>query len=351
MLPVHDAQARIATPLTAGERGTGLPAIPVRLPHTFGGADARRVDIVWSDVDAAQKWAKTAINYVGATNAWMRDFAPNPDGTYPFQPATARDTQVLRAGRRPGAGPDGADRSLDHVPRPRPERRLLPRGERRREAPLDEEDAVGDVRARATVTTTMVHRVLVLALGLGSGGEGPEPPPHGDGTTFQLPQNFGTLVLGMRLGLRYNSSDESADVGPKTPLTRAQVAYSLYRAMTQPTWNVPELLAEYSGIELPALTPAQQQIVQWGVRYVGYPYVWGGEWGLATPEPSALGGQPVAGFDCSGLDVVAPACERHRVLEHRSAATVRGVEICPNARPPTWRRSASSRTSSSSPVT
>ena len=54
-----------------------------------------------------------------------------------------------------------------------------------------------------------------------------------------LPPNFGALVLGMRLGLRYNSSDESQDVGPTTPLSRAQVAYSLYRAATQPSWNVP----------------------------------------------------------------------------------------------------------------
>jgi cell wall-associated NlpC family hydrolase len=42
-------------------------------------------------------------------------------------------------------------------------------------------------------------------------------------------------------------------------------------------------------------------IVRWGIRYAGYPYIWGGEWGLETKEPSALGGQPRSGFDCSGL--------------------------------------------------
>jgi cell wall-associated NlpC family hydrolase len=29
--------------------------------------------------------------------------------------------------------------------------------------------------------------------------------------------------------------------------------------------------------------------------------VWGGEWGKDQPEPAALGGQPIPGFDCSGL--------------------------------------------------
>ncbi|MGZ8652406.1 MAG: C40 family peptidase, partial [Actinomycetota bacterium] len=147
------------------------------------------------------------------------------------------------------------------------------------------------------VTTTMVHRVLTMALGLAPAIKSLNHLHTADGVTFKLPPNFGALVLGMRLGLRYNSPDESADVGPTSTLSRAQVAFSLYRAVTQPSWNVPELLAQYQDIELPSLTPDQQQIVQWGVQYAGYPYVYGGEWGITT---SSLG-QAVPGFDCSGF--------------------------------------------------
>jgi cell wall-associated NlpC family hydrolase len=34
---------------------------------------------------------------------------------------------------------------------------------------------------------------------------------------------------------------------------------------------------------------------------VGYPYIWGGEWGLRTPAGYCCGSQPQGGFDCSGL--------------------------------------------------
>ncbi len=44
-----------------------------------------------------------------------------------------------------------------------------------------------------------------------------------------------------------------------------------------------------------------QQVVAWGVRYVGSPYIWGGDWGDASPPGYCCGWQPQAGFDCSGL--------------------------------------------------
>ena len=152
------------------------------------------------------------------------------------------------------------------------------------------------------VTMATVHRALVLALGMKDTARQLDTLETGDGIAFDTPKSFGTTMLGMRLGLRYNSdADESQDVGPSTPLPRAQVAYSLFKATTLPSWVVPWVADQYTGIVLPKMGPTRRAMVQWGIRYVGYPYVWAGEWGFGSPEPSALGGQPIAGFDCSGL--------------------------------------------------
>jgi cell wall-associated NlpC family hydrolase len=85
------------------------------------------------------------------------------------------------------------------------------------------------------------------------------------------------------------------------PLSRAQVAYSLYRAKTLAGWVVPWLEDQYRSAVLPRMTLGRRAIVRWGLGYVGYPYVWAGEWGFDTPPPPALGGQPIPGFDCSGI--------------------------------------------------
>ncbi len=257
--------------------------------------------VVWSDVVAPYLWAKTAIDHVAGDNLWMRDFAANPDGTYPFQPSTietrkyfARAVVMALAPTQP-VDPTIAFPDLD------PSDPFYPYVNVAVQMHWMRATAAGTFLPDNPVTTTMVHRVLVLALGLGPAVKALNRLHTADGVRFHVPQNFGSLLLGMRLGLRYNNGDDSMDVGPTTPLSRAQVAYSLYRATTEPSWSVPNLLSEYQTIELPVLTPDQRAIVQWGVRYVGYPYVYAGEWGLSTPEPSALGGQPVAGFDCSGL--------------------------------------------------
>ena len=87
---------------------------------------------------------------------------------------------------------------------------------------------------------------------------------------------------------------------PPEPDAGTQVAYSLFMAKTSAVYNVGWIGDSYDGIVLPALGPLRRSIVQWGIKFVGYPYVYAGEWGLARSEPSALGGQPVPGFDCSG---------------------------------------------------
>jgi cell wall-associated NlpC family hydrolase len=257
--------------------------------------------VLWSDVVAPYVWAKTAIDHVGGTNPWMRDFAANPDGTYPFQPSTIETRKYFARAVVMAFAPTQPVDPTIAFPDLNPSDPFYPYVNVAVQRHWMGTTPSGTFFPDKPVTTTTVHRVLALALGLGPAVKALNHLHTVDGTTFQLPQNFGSLMLGMLLGLRYNNPHASMDVGPTTPLSRAQVAYSLYRATTEPPWQVPNLLSEYQTIELPVLTPIEQQIVQWGVRYVGYPYVYAGEWGLSTPEPSALGGQPVPGFDCSGL--------------------------------------------------
>jgi cell wall-associated NlpC family hydrolase len=116
-----------------------------------------------------------------------------------------------------------------------------------------------------------------------------------------VPEDFGTTLIGMKLGLRYNHRDEALDVpGPDAPLSRAEVAWSMYRAATAPEWMA-SWLAPYADLELPNLGPRMQRVLSFAVRYVGYPYVWGGEWHAPTAPGYCCGSQPIGGFDCSGL--------------------------------------------------
>ena len=158
----------------------------------------------------------------------------------------------------------------------------------------------GAFRPAAPVTTHEVHLALVTALGLQDLAAGAQALHLQNGTQIDVPKDFGTLLIGMRLGLRYNHGDESLDVAPDTPLPRAEVAWSLYRAATAPSW-VRDSLAPYATMELPNLTKKLQQVVAFAVRYVGQPYVWGGEWHQPSPSGYCCGYQPVGGFDCSGL--------------------------------------------------
>ncbi|HWC69840.1 MAG TPA: C40 family peptidase [Actinomycetota bacterium] len=258
----------------------------------------RAASFKWSDVDGSQAWAKRAIDFVGKANDWMRDFAPRPNGRTPFKPGMVQTRKYLaRAVVKAFAADATVDPSITFTDLD-PTQTFYKWANIAVQRGWMTRSADGGFRPDEVVTTRALHAVLIDVLGMKRIARQLDRLHTVDGATFPTPPKLGALLLGMRLGLRYNNSDEAKDVGPRTPLNRAQVAYSLYRAATLPSWVVPWVAEQYDGIVLPRMGGRPKAIVRWGLRYIGYPYVWGGEWGI---DDGRSGGQPVPGFDCSGL--------------------------------------------------
>jgi cell wall-associated NlpC family hydrolase len=156
-----------------------------------------------------------------------------------------------------------------------------------------------------TVSMTDVHKALVAALGLSDVARGVDRIHTTDGYRFRHQPNLGALEVGMLLGLRYNHSDESLDVRPDQQLPRSEVAWSLYQAAlakTTMSWRISALRSSgLKNIHLGTLSSAMRKVVAFGLRYVGYPYIYAGEWASATSAGYCCGPQPQGGFDCSGL--------------------------------------------------
>jgi cell wall-associated NlpC family hydrolase len=114
------------------------------------------------------------------------------------------------------------------------------------------------------------------------------------------PSRFGTEAVARLLGLRTNhpAALDSLELSPGQPATHAEAAYSAARMLKlgeRDAQSVQELAASFV---LPALTPWQTKVLKTAVRFIGYPYVWGGE--SEFPE-SPFGPQVHGGFDCSGF--------------------------------------------------
>ena len=278
--------------MRAGEPGSGPEAWRVDGVFSVNG-------IRWSDVPGGH-WARKAVDYVAGSNDWMRDYKANDDGSYVFRPKRLESRRLFARAIVRAFG-DGLPQDPNLAfPDLASDDRFFTSANVAVSAGWMEVDGSGAFRPGATVTTREVHRALVLALGLGDLAAGAEAVHLRDGTPIRTPEGFGTLLLGMRLGLRYNHRDESLDVSPESPLSRAEVAWSLYRAATTPAW-VRDSLAPYATMELPNLGPKLQAAVSFAIEYVGYPYVWGGEWHQPSPNGYCCGHQPVGGFDCSGI--------------------------------------------------
>lgn len=114
------------------------------------------------------------------------------------------------------------------------------------------------------------------------------------------PAYLPSVVASRQLGLRFNhpAGDDGHEVTPREPIDRAEIAYMFYRGYALASgWELSGLAA-YRRINFPALSPRQRQVATLAFKYIGYPYVWGGEF---PTENSPYGLQKSGGFDCSGF--------------------------------------------------
>ena len=108
------------------------------------------------------------------------------------------------------------------------------------------------------------------------------------------------VVASRQLQLRFNHSDggDRHEVTPAQPIDRAEVAYMFWRAYKVSGEWMLYGLQDFRSVTFPGLSDRQKQIVRFSLRYIGYPYIWGGEY---PTRDSPYGYQKAGGFDCSGF--------------------------------------------------
>jgi cell wall-associated NlpC family hydrolase len=114
------------------------------------------------------------------------------------------------------------------------------------------------------------------------------------------PSRFGTEVVARLLGLRTNhpASQDDLELLPNQAATRAEAAYSGAQILRFTGWEAPAVQQAAATFTLPTLTPWQQRILQTAIRFIGFPYVWGG---TSEKAEAPFGLKAPGGFDCSGF--------------------------------------------------
>jgi cell wall-associated NlpC family hydrolase len=130
-------------------------------------------------------------------------------------------------------------------------------------------------------------------------------------------------VAARSLGLRFNhpTKADALEVSPRQAIDRAELAAILYRARHLSSWSIAGL-KEYDSVVLSTLTARQKQIVAFAFKYIGYPYVWGGEY---PTKGSPYGTQAHGGFDCSGFDWWVMKMHFGYTVNERTAAGMAGA--------------------------
>jgi cell wall-associated NlpC family hydrolase len=114
------------------------------------------------------------------------------------------------------------------------------------------------------------------------------------------PTYLPSIVASRQLELRYNHSSaaDKHEVTPSQPIDRAEVAYMFWRGyQLKSEWTLSGL-SQFDTITFPPLSARQKQVAHFALQFVGYPYIWAGEY---PTKNSPYGFQAAGGFDCSGF--------------------------------------------------
>jgi cell wall-associated NlpC family hydrolase len=298
--PDHSAHARTTWLIRGNSARRLLVRMVVVIVTISGTLLSAQSAYAYTDVTSTY-WDYTAITYVATTNTWMRDYG----STY-FKPTTIEIRKFLaRALVKTFAPTATVDTTITFTDLPATDPFYVYANIATKKGWLPK-FAGGYWYPNSTIKTRDLDRALVRALGLSAAVYGLSHIHQANGAQYSQGTWFPFLQLGRFLGLHYNHSDNTFDVQSGTALRRDEVAYSLWRAKTLPSWKL-AATAIFDDVTLPTLDPTnavqavQQKLTQYALLQVGYPYIYAGEWYRASPSGYCCGYQPQGGFDCSGF--------------------------------------------------
>jgi cell wall-associated NlpC family hydrolase len=117
---------------------------------------------------------------------------------------------------------------------------------------------------------------------------------------LKVPARFGAEVVARLLGLRLNhpARDDSLELLPGDPATRAEAAYSVAQILPFDGFEVEAVQALADAFVLPGLSVWQKAILDTAVARIGMPYIWGG---TSDGPETEFGVSSRGGYDCSGF--------------------------------------------------
>jgi cell wall-associated NlpC family hydrolase len=165
-------------------------------------------------------------------------------------------------------------------------------------ADLTQQTRVDPADPAAPVTVTQLDASLVKALQLSDAAALFLSNARSAG--LAVPARFGTETVARLLGLRTNhpAKDDDLELLPTDPATRAETAYSVATILHFGGWEQQYVEDAAATFTLPKLGAWQTRILNTAVRFVGFPYVWGG---TSERAEAPFGVKARGGFDCSGF--------------------------------------------------